>query len=320
MIILCQKTYKFYKMKKIFFVVLIVWLPTFGQQDSQFTQYMYNTININPAYAGSRDVFSVFGLHRNQWVGLDGAPVTNTFAFHSPLNYKNLGMGMSIMNDRIGPSDESSVSVDVSYTVPTSSRYKLALGLKATGHFLNVDFTKLNIYNPGDILAQNNIDNRFSPNVGAGIYFYSDNTYFGLSVPNFLETQHFDRGQPSFSRSSVASERMHYYFIMGKVFDISPEVVFKPALLSKIVEGTPLQMDVSANFLFNQNLTLGIAYRWNAAASMLAGFQVTSNWFIGYAYDMETTRLASYNAGSHEFFLRYEFNKKSSRVINPRFF
>jgi type IX secretion system PorP/SprF family membrane protein len=307
-------------MKKIFFVVFIVWLPTFGQQDSQFTQYMYNTININPAYAGSRDVLSVFGLHRNQWVGLDGAPVTNTFAFHSPLNYKNLGMGMSIMNDRIGPSDENSVSVDLSYTVPTSSRYKLALGLKATAHFLNVDFTRLNIYNPGDVLAQNNIDNRFSPNVGAGIYFYSDDTYFGLSVPNFLETQHFDRGQPSFSQSSVASERMHYYFIMGKVFDISPEVVFKPAMLSKIIEGAPLQMDVSANFLFNQNFTLGIAYRWNAAASMLAGFQVTSNWFIGYAYDMETTRLASYNAGSHEFFLRYEFNKKSNRVINPRFF
>lgn len=307
-------------MKKIIFIVLIVSMPTFGQQDSQFTQYMYNPININPAYAGSRDVLTVFGLHRNQWVGLDGAPVTNTFALHTPLNYKNLGMGLSVINDRIGPSDENTVSLDISYTVSTSDRYKLAFGLKATGHFLDVDFSKLNIYNQGDVLGQGNIDNRFSPNIGAGVYFYSDNSYFGLSVPNFLETQHFAKGRSSSSQNSVASERMHYYFMMGRVFDLSPTIAFKPALLSKIVEGAPLTADVSANFLFNQNFTLGAAYRWNAAASMLAGLQVNSNWFIGYSYDMDTTRLTNQNSGSHEIFLRYEFSKRSNRVINPRFF
>lgn len=307
-------------MKKIFFIVFLVWLPTFGQQDSQYTQYMYNTININPAYAGSRDVLSIFGLHRNQWVGLDGAPVTNTFAIHTPLKNEKLGLGLSFINDRIGPSDESSISIDFSYSFPVSVNYKLAFGLKATGNFLNVDFTKLNIYNPGDPLAQYNIDNKFSPNVGAGIYYYSDKTYFGFSIPNFLETRHFDKGQASFSQNSVAAERLHYYFILGKVFDISPMVKFKPALLSKIVEGSPLQIDFSANFLFHERFNIGAAYRWDAAGSLLAGFQVSDNWFIGYAYDMETTKLNNYNSGSHEFFLRYEFNKKSERVINPRFF
>jgi type IX secretion system PorP/SprF family membrane protein len=307
-------------MKKIFFILFLVWLPTFGQQDAQYTQYIYNTININPAYAGSRDVLSVFGLHRNQWVGLDGAPVTNTFAIHSPLKNENLGLGLSFINDKIGPADETSIAIDFSYSIRVSADYKLAFGLKATGNFFNVDFTKLNIYNPGDALGQYNIDNRFSPNIGAGIYYYSDNTYFGFSVPNFLETNHFDKSQGNFSQNSVAAERMHYYFIMGKVYDISPVVKFKPAVLSKIVKGSPLQVDVSANFLFNDRFNLGAAYRWDAAGSLLAGFQVSNNWFIGYAYDMEITKLANYNSGSHELFLRYEFNKKSDRVVNPRFF
>lgn len=310
------------KMKKIFWVLIVslVAVSTYAQQDSQFTNYMYNTVNINPAYAGSREVISVFGLHRNQWVGLDGAPTTNTLAIHSPLKNENLGLGMSVVNDRIGPSDETSISVDFSYSFPVSVSYRLAFGIKATSNFLNVDFTKLNIYNPGDVLSQYNVDHKFSPNVGAGIYYYSDNTYFGLSVPNFLETKHFDKGQGSFSQNSVAAEKMHYYFIMGKVFEMTPTIKFKPALLTKIVKGAPLQVDLSANFLFNERFTLGAAYRWDAAGSLLAGFQVSNNWFLGYAYDMETTQLANYNSGSHEFFLRYEFNKKSDRVVNPRFF
>ena len=229
----------YFEMKKILLTALLLFLTSINvnaQQSPHYTQYMYNTININPAYAGSRDVLSVFGLHRNQWVGLDGAPVTNTFAIHSPLRNENLGLGLSFINDRIGPSDENSISIDFSYTIPVSLNYKLAFGIKATGNFLNVDFTKLNIYNPGDILAQYNIDNKFSPNVGAGLYYYSDNTYFGLSVPNFLETKHFDKGQGTFSQNSVAAERMHYYFIMGRVFEISPDVKFKPAFLSKIIK------------------------------------------------------------------------------------
>jgi type IX secretion system PorP/SprF family membrane protein len=157
-----------------------------AQQDAQYTNYMYNTMNINPAYAGSRGTMSVFGLHRTQWVGLEGAPTTNTFALHAPFKDSNVGLGLSIMNDVIGPSDESTISADFSYTIETSDTYKLAFGLRATAHLLNVDFSKLNIYDPNDVLAQYNIDNRFSPNFGVGAYWYSDNTYFGLSIPNML--------------------------------------------------------------------------------------------------------------------------------------
>ncbi len=309
-------------MKKRFliFIVTLVAASSYGQQDSQFTNYMYNTVNINPAYAGSRGALSIFGLHRNQWVGLDGAPVTNTFSINTPINNSNFGLGISIVNDRIGPSDENSISADVSYTIAVSENYKLSFGVKGTANLLNVDFTKLNIYNPGDVLAQYNVENKFSPNVGAGIYFHSDKTYFGLSVPNFLETKHFDKDQLGFSANSVASERMHYYFIAGHVFDLSGSVKLKPALLTKVVQGAPLQIDLSANFLFNDRFTLGAAYRWDAAASLLAGFQVSDSWFIGYGYDLEVTKLANYNSGSHEFFLRYELFKNYNRVVSPRFF
>ena len=309
-------------MKKRFFgiVIFLVSVSVYSQQDSQFTNYMYNTININPAYAGSRGVLNIFGLHRNQWVGLDGAPVTNTFALHTPIENSKIGLGFSIVNDRIGPSDENSISVDVSYSINTSEKYKLSFGVKGTANLLNVDFSKLNIYNEGDILSQQNIDNKFSPNIGAGIYFHSDKTYFGLSVPNFLETKHFDGQASSLSSASVAAEKMHYYFIAGHVFDINSSIKFKPAVLSKVVEGAPLQVDLSANFLYNDKFSLGLAYRWDAAMSALAGFQVSDSWFIGYAYDMEVTKLANYNSGSHEIFLRYELFKKYDKAISPRFF
>jgi type IX secretion system PorP/SprF family membrane protein len=286
-----------------------------AQQDSQYTNYMYNTININPAYAGSRGVVSVFGLHRAQWVGLEGAPVTNAFSINTPLSNSNFGLGVSFVNNSIGPSDENAISIDASYTIQTSEVYKLSFGIKGTANLLNIDYTKLDRYDLTDPQFQNNVDNRFSPNFGAGIYFHSDKLYAGLSVPNFLETNHFDDNV-----SATAKERMHYYLIGGYVFDIAPSIKFKPAFLSKITSGAPLQVDVTANFMFNEKFVFGSAWRWGSALSTLVGFQISENWFIGYAYDAETTILANYNSGSHEIFLRYEFKGKSEKVITPRFF
>lgn len=286
-----------------------------AQQDAQYTHYMFNTININPAYAGSRGAVSIFGLHRTQWVGLEGAPTTNAFSINAPITNSRLGVGLSFVNDKIGPADENAISVDVSYTVPTSEKYKLSFGIKGTAHLFNVDFTKLRRYNITDPRFQNNIDNEFSPNVGAGVYFHSDRLYLGLSVPNFLETKHFDDNS-----SSSASEKMHYYFIGGYVFDLSSDIKFKPAFLAKAVQGAPLQLDVSGNVLFNEKFSLGVAWRWDAAVSAMVGFQITRGMFIGYAYDMETTRLANYNSGSHEVFLRFELFKNHSQAVSPRFF
>ena len=285
----------------------------YSQQDSQYTQYMYNTPLVNPAYAGSRETITAFLLHRNQWVGLEGAPVTNNFSINMPVGDSNFGVGLNFVNDEIGPVSENEISADLAYFIQVSENYKLSLGLKGTANLFQLDVNKLRIFDPADPQFQN-VDTEFSPNVGAGLYLFSDKTYFGLSIPNFFESYRYND-----NNVEITKEKMHFYFIAGHVFTISPNIDFKPAVLSKIVEGAPLQADVTANFLFFDKLTLGAAYRWDASVSALAGFQISDSWFIGYGYDLETTKLANYNSGSHEIFLRYEvFNR--SRVSAPRFF
>ncbi|MEO8254129.1 MAG: type IX secretion system membrane protein PorP/SprF [Flavobacterium sp.] len=321
--------------KKILDMILVLVVSiSYSQQDSQFTQYMYNTVNINPAYAGSRESLSVFALHRTQWLGLEGAPVTNTFSINTPngpLNDCNIcphettplsaiGFGLSVMNDKIGPSDESNISLDLSYTIHTSEIYKLSFGLKASANFLNIDFSKLNQYDKNDYTFDTNIDNKFSPNIGLGFYLHSENTYLGLSVPNLLETKHFDRYAGTVDNSHVAKENMNFYMIAGHVFDLSEDVKFKPSILAKYIQGAPLQVDLSGSLLINEKFVAGLAYRWSAALSVMAGFQLSSSWFIGYSYDLDTTRLSNYNSGSHEIFFRYELFDRYGRTMSLRFF
>lgn len=301
------------KNQYIILVLFFAQFACFAQQDSQYTHYMYNTVNVNPAYAGSRDSFTVFLLHRNQWVGLDGAPVTNNVSLNTPLGDSNFGIGLSFVNDRIGPVDENTISADLAYFIQISQNYKLSVGLKGTANLFNLDVNKLTINNSNDPQFQN-LDTKFSPNIGAGAYLFSDKTYFGISVPNFFETYHYNDND-----IKVTQERMHFYLIGGHIFDISSNVKFKPAFLVKAVEGAPLQADFTGNFLLYDKFTLGAAYRWGSAVSGLVGFQISNSIFAGYGYDLETTKLSNYNSGSHEIFLRFEiFNDK--RITSPRFF
>ncbi len=301
---------------KIKLLILFVFISTgmFAQQDAQFTQYMYNTININPAYAGSRGVMSIFALHRTQWVGMDGAPITNAFSVNTPIGNRGVGIGVSILNDKIGPTNENNFSVDFSYTVKTSETYKLSFGLKATANLFSLDPNKLNPQDQGDPSLQG-FDNEFNPNIGAGIYWHSDKSYIGLSVPSFIETTRY-----SDNEVAINQEKLNFYLIGGYVFDLSSMLKFKPAVLTKMVAGAPLQVDVAANFMYNEKFVLGGAYRWDAAFSAMAGFQVSDGIYIGYAYDMDTTQLRNYNNGSHEFFLRFELRSSRNKIVSPRFF
>ena len=301
------------KTKLFSFVLMFTAFVSYAQQDAQFTQYMYNTININPAYAGSRGALSIFALHRTQWVGLDGAPVTNAASVNTPLNGSNLGLGVSIINDKIGPTNENTISADLSYTVPTSETFKLSFGIKATANFFNLDVNRLNPFEDDPSLQ--NFNNKFTPNIGAGVYLHSDKAYVGFSVPNFIESNRYDDNEVA-----IFKEKINYYLIAGYVFDLNNSIKFKPAVLSKIVEGAPLQVDVSGNFMFNDKFVVGLAYRWSAALSAMVGFQVTDGMYIGYGYDHETTNLNNYNSGSHEIFLRYEIFKNNAKIITPRFF
>lgn len=301
------------KTKLFSFVLMFTAIVSFAQQDAQFTQYMYNTININPAYAGSRGALSIFALHRTQWVGLDGAPVTNAVSINTPLNDSNLGLGVSVINDKIGPTHENTISADLSYTIPTSETFKLSFGIKATANIFDLDVSRLNPEE--DDPSLHDFSNKFTPNIGAGIYLHSDKAYVGFSVPNFIQTNRYDDNEVA-----IFKEKINYYLIAGYVFDLNNYIKFKPAVLTKMVEGAPLQVDVSGNFMFNDKFVVGVAYRWSAALSAMVGFQVSDGMYIGYGYDWETTNLNHYNSGSHEIFLRYELFKKENKITTPRFF
>lgn len=303
-------------MRRLVLVFMFFSAVGFAQQDTQFTQYMYNTVNINPAYAGSRGVMSIFGLYRTQWVGLDGAPETSSFSVHTPIDYTDLGVGVSLVNDKIGPTNENTLSGDLSYTIPTSEEFSLSFGLKVTANLFNLDVSKLRQEDQGDPQFQD-LNNKFTPNIGAGVYWHSDKAYLGFSVPSFIQTSRY-----SDADVSIYKDRITYYFMGGYVFDLDhyEYIKFKPAVLTKVVNGSPLQVDLSANFMFDDKFMAGVSYRWSAAVSAMVGFQVTEGMYIGYAYDKETTKLSNYNSGSHEIFLRYELFNRYSRVVSPRFF
>jgi len=316
--------------KNILFLVLAL-LPflSTAQQDAQYTQYMYNTSSINPAYSGSRGIMSFSGLHRRQWANVDGTPTTQTVTFDTPLNKRNtMGIGFSIVNDKIKPTSETDFNIDFSYAITVARNKKISFGTKIGAQVLNVDLNNLTRENVNDPVFENNINNQFNPNLGLGIYYYTNRFYLGISVPNLLETKFFDKNALSGDNSTalLGRKRINYYVIAGHTFDISSYVKFKPALLTKMVYGAPLQIDVSTNFLFYKKFTLGAAYRWSSAVSGLVGFQLMKKLMIGLAFDYETTELSKteFNKGSYEFLLRFDLSNKagrnSGRMLTPRFF
>lgn len=305
-------------------IVLSVCSEVYAQQDAQYTQYMYNTMSVNPAYAGSRGQLSIAGLYRSQWVGLEGAPKTQTLNLHSPIRNSRLGYGISIINDNIGDGvvQETQLDAVLSYTVDVSLEGKLSFGLKLGGNMLSLDFNGLNNFDSENIQGEN-IDNKFSPNFGVGVYYHTNKFYAGLSAPNMVETEYFDNSQrDSNSVQFLSKERMNFYLITGYVFDLNNNFKFKPAVLTKVVGGAPLQIDLSASFLFNDMFSFGAAYRWDAALSGMLGFQISDQLMIGLAYDRETTELGGtqFNDGSFEVFLRFELVKAFQRMVSPRFF
>lgn len=280
----------------------------FGQQDPQYTQYMYNMNVLNPAYAGSKGVGSIGVLGRTQWVGVDGAPQSFTVSAHTPFG-NNLGIGISFIHDEIGPAKEDNAYLDLSYTVITSDEGRLAFGLK--GGFTFLDVRQLSLATGSDPL--NVPVNEVTPNVGAGIYYYTDKFYFGASAPNFLETRHLDK-----SLVSTASENTHFFVTSGYVFDLTDNLKFKPSTMLKGVAGAPLSVDINGNFLINEKFEIGLSHRLDDSVSGMLGFQVNKNFRVGYAYDHTITPFGEFNTGSHEIMLLFDFTKK--QLKSPRFF
>ncbi len=300
------------------FLTVVLWLFTLSviaQQEAQYTQYMYNTISVNPAYAGSRQFITINSLYKAQWISLEGAPRNFTLSVDKPLRKEYLGLGFTILSDQAGPVQNQRLVSDVSYTINGKNDFNLAFGIKIGADMFNIDYTVLNILDPDDDDFVENVDNKLSPVIGTGIYLYKPKWYLGISTPNLLATNFYDDVQVS-----VAKKRPHFYLIAGYVFDLNDQLKLKPTLLSKYVSGAPVGVDISANVLMDEKITLGISYRLEASVNAMAGFQINRNFFLGYAYDAGVNNLANYNQGSHEFFIRYDLFKDPLKIRSPRFF
>lgn len=286
----------------------------FAQKEPQYTQYMYNIGSFNPAYVGTVETPDITGLYRVQWSGIPGAPRTMRFGVNLPFQNEKNGLGFNVVSDQLGPTTQTYIDVAYSFQVKLSEETKLSFGVDAGGSLLDVDYTKGDFENPNEPLL-NNADtfNKFYPTVGAGIFMYQQNWYVGLSVPNFLTS-----GLYADEVANIVEDKMQFNFIGGYVFDFSEGLKFKPAVLMNYLTGSPLNLNLSANFLISDVVTLGASYRLDNALSGLAGLQVSNSLFLGYAYDYNTNGLGEYSQGSHEVILKFYLGRASSKVKKER--
>jgi type IX secretion system PorP/SprF family membrane protein len=308
-------------MKKIYKLLVLIILfagnNLNAQQDPQFTHYMYNPSTINPAFAGYRNTLSGTFIHRSQWIGVKGAPSSQALSIQSPLNNEKIAIGLNLYNDIVGPVNEMALNFDFSYTIYTENS-NINFGLKAGIQSYGLDPTKLSIQDPTDTNFEA-IKNQFSPQIGVGFMYETSQLYVGISVPNIIETKHENSALLEYKSSK---ERRNYYGSIGYLFNLTSNLMLKTSAITKIVNGTPMQIDLSANLLIKEKITFGTAYRLNAAASLMAGYQLSNDFFVGASYDLDTTKFSKTNSGSAEFILRYELSSKLNhkRILNPRIF
>ncbi|WP_460220234.1 PorP/SprF family type IX secretion system membrane protein [Psychroserpens sp. MEBiC05023] len=300
-------------MKKFYIIiVLLIATQVYGQQDPQYTQYMYNMNVINPAYAGSRENLSFGLLYRSQWAGIDGAPQTGTFFGHSPVGEK-VGLGLSVISDEVGPIKETNVYADFSYTLQLGGPHRLAFGLKAGATFHDIGLAGIDLIDPNDPFFQN--INTTTPNIGAGFFYYTDNYYLALSVPNILNSVHLDA-----DGNKLGSEEAHYFLTGGYVFQLSPNTKLKPSFMVKSAFSAPTSFDVNLNALFFEKFELGASYRLDDSFSGLVNFAITPSVRIGYAYDNVSSDIRNYAPASHEFMLLFDLNFPRKVSRSPRYF
>lgn len=300
----------------------------YAQKEPQYTQYMYNIGSFNPAYVGTVETPDITGLYRAQWTGIPGAPRTIRFGLNYPLPNEKHGLGFNVVNDQLGPTTQTYIDLAYSFQVNLDDDIRLSFGIDAGGSLLNVDFSKGDFEVENDPILQSQDVNNFYPTIGAGLFLYQRHWYLGLSVPNFLT-----EGIYNDVVAGIVEDKQQFNFIGGYVFDINDELKFKPAFLLNALSGSPVNFNLSANFLINDAFTLGASYRLDNAVSGLAGFQVSGSTFIGYAYDYNTNALGEFAQGSHELVLKFYLGSggtddgrrgrvkgKGKQIDTPRFF
>ncbi len=292
-----------------------------AQQVPRFTHYMNNTLVVNPAYAGSRDALTVTALHRSQWVGFKDAPVTQTLTLHAPIINQHLGLGFAVLNDKIGPTNATSVNASIAYRMTLTPKARLALGLSGGINVLQANLTSVDLDVAGDAAFQNDVNNAITPSVGFGAYYSRDRFYAGFSTPDLLQNTYSITKQSN-SSTLVGKEKRHYFLIAGSMIKLSNTLDFKPTTLVKLTPGAPIQADLTASFIISKKILLGAMYRTGDAVGALLGINFTEQLYLGYSYDWSYgLKTGTYNNGSHELMLRYDFIFTDGRQIHsPRYF
>ena len=306
-------------MKKIFFASILALLSIIdvkAQQDPHYTQYMYNMNVINPAYAGSKENLAIGLLFRKQWVEIEDAPTTFTATGHTPVG-KNVGIGLSVISDRIGPVEENNIYGDFSYTLNLGGEHRLAFGIKAGVTLQNIGLNSeiaASLPVPTDGAFAENTSNA-NLNIGTGIFYYTNKYYLAFSVPNMLKATHLD-----YNGVEYGNDIQHYFLTGGYVFDLTPRLKFKPFFMVKSAFNAPTSFDISTNFLMFDKLELGVSYRNQDAVSGLINFKINDGIRIGYAYDYITSRINAVSKSSHEFILLFDLNFPKKVTSSPRYF
>lgn len=294
----------------VFSLLAIVGLM--AQQQATYTQYMFNGMAINPGYIGSHDALSVTALGRWQWVGLEGAPNTQTIAVHSPVPRKNIGLGLQITRDEIAVTNLTSVLAGYSYRLPVGGGL-LSMGLQAGFQSYSANFGSVYTINSDPTFQEN--FSAMKPNIGAGLFYYNPIFYAGISAP-LLVNNTITNGA-----TEVFTQRRHYFFTTGMMINLSDRVKLKPNLLARVVAGAPITFDYNVNVLLNDILWLGVSFRPPESINFLVEFEVTQNFRIGYALDyIIDETLSDVATSSHELMLNYRFKLSKDKVVTPRYF
>lgn len=300
-----------------FIVLILVWfsLPSVAQQDAIYSQYMFNPFQINPAYAGTRNSMSAVILHRSQWVGIDGAPVTQTASIHAPLNKYNIAWGVNLAHDRIGPMRNVIAAATGAYHVKFKDS-KLSFGLRAGVYNSTFYRGQLNFKEDGDIYDVGGTVSSMVPSFDFGAYYYKTKFFAGLSATHIGSTDFKFEGFPD---NMVHYLRTHIMFTAGYVFEKNRNFVFKPSLLLKSTYSAPVNLDVNFSMLFYKRFWLGLSFRNKSSINFLVDINVTDFLRIGYAYDLLYNKLGQYSGGSHEVFIGFDFDVKKSQTVSPRY-
>ena len=297
----------------IIILVLVVSFRAKSQQEVQFTHYMYNTLSVNPAYAGSNQLLNVSSLFRQQWIGIEGAPMSQNLFLHTPIINKNVGIGLNFLNDKVGPINQTSVALDYSYSIKVNKKARLNIGMKAMMNYIQADLIHLKL----DEVNDNNFAFNYykvTPNIGLGLYYHNDNGYVGISTPKIIETK------ITKNNTDATKLNRHYYIIGGYVFELNNRWKLKPAFLTKLTQNSPISVDLSLEAYYANRLSFGIMNRVKDSYGVLVGYRISDQLKVGMSFDQTISRLQNFNKGTYELFLSYDFLFKNDKIITPRYF